>query len=147
RRCPPRRADGEGGAANLPREARVGDGRRSRRALREERPSAPSDPGGDCGPEPAGSSRARPRARPLLGTAARGDPGQGREPDARFVRLAQLHAVAELVQRASVTFERPRGSSGSRPLVRASAQAKSWPGTTESNGARSGEEGAGTERA
>src|SRR4029453_9669134 len=45
-------------------------------------------------------------------------------------------AAAETGQRANVTLLRPRGSSGSSPRARASAQAKSWPGTTESRGAR-----------
>ncbi len=46
-----------------------------------------------------------------------------------------------------MTFESPRGSSGSRPFARASAQAKSCPGTTETRGVRSGSDGFGTARA
>ena len=74
---PADRADGEGGASHLPREARVGDGCRPRRAVPEERPPAPRDPRRDRRAQPGGRPRARPRARPLVRTAARGDPGQG----------------------------------------------------------------------
>src|SRR6266511_5086604 len=45
---------------------------------------------------------------------------------------------------ASVTLESPRGRSGSKPLPRASAAAKSCPGTTERSGERSGMSGSGT---
>ena len=45
-----------------------------------------------------------------------------------------------------MTLDRPRGRSGSRPFARATAPAKSWPGTTESSGASSGSRGFGTGR-
>ena len=43
-----------------------------------------------------------------------------------------------------MTLLSPRGGSGSSPRARASAQAKSWPGTTERSGERSGSASAGT---
>ena len=67
-----------------------------------------------------------------------------RRPRVRVTRLAAGVSRADSAQRASVTFESPRGSSGSRPLARASAQAKSCPGTTERSGERSGDGGLGT---
>ena len=45
---------------------------------------------------------------------------------------------------ASVTFVNPIGASGSTPFARASADANSWPGTTESSGESSGTLGCGT---
>ena len=54
-----------------------------RRALPQERPPAPRDPGGDYRAKPARRAGARSRARALVGSAAGGDPGQGRFPDAR----------------------------------------------------------------
>ena len=52
---PAHRAHGEGCASHLPREARVGHRRRPRRALSEERPPAPRDPGRDRRSEPEGA--------------------------------------------------------------------------------------------
>ncbi len=52
---------------------------------------------------------------------------------------ASQHVVRRLCLRARVTFESPRGVSGSRPRARASAPANSWPGRIESSGARSGD--------
>ena len=66
-RRPAHRADGEGGAAHVPREARVGDGSRPRRALPEERPPAPRDPRRDRRAQPARAracSRASTCSRP-----------------------------------------------------------------------------------
>ena len=93
----------------------------------EERPAAPRDPRGDRRPQPGGRARPRARARPLVGPPARGDPGQGREPspraDAARSATTQLRRAAEQAggaqRTASVTFESPRGSSGSRPFARA----------------------------
>jgi hypothetical protein len=45
---------------------------------------------------------------------------------------------------ASVTLVRPRGRSGSNPLPRARAAAKSWPGTTDRSGESSFTAGVGT---
>ena len=45
-----------------------------------------------------------------------------------------------------MTFVRPTGWSESRPFAEASAPAKSWPGTTERSGDRSGDGAAGTGR-
>src|SRR5262249_43442138 len=47
---------------------------------------------------------------------------------------------------ASVTLVRPVGAAESSPFASASAPAKSWPGTSESSGARSGDGAAGTGR-
>ncbi len=71
------RADGEGGAAHVPREARVGDRCRPRRALSQERSPAPRDPGRNCRPQPGGRARPRARTRALVRAPARGHPGQG----------------------------------------------------------------------
>ena len=82
-----------------------------------------------------------PRGRPAGADLLRADGGTN-----AAVPGADRRRGAALTDCASVTFDSPRGLSGSRPFARATAPAKSWPGTTESSGASSGLGGAGTGR-
>ena len=64
-------------------------------------------------------------------------------------RLRPHHSVGldrSLAHRANVTFVSRSGLSASRPFTRASAAAKSWPGTTERSGARTRSPASGTGR-
>jgi len=64
----------------------------------------------------------------------------GRLLEAILDKVSSQSREGAVRERASVTFERRRGAVGSRPRDRASAHAKSCPGTIERNGARSGDE-------
>ncbi len=61
---------------------------------------------------------------------------EGRLPRASLERSYGRVLALKQAHRASVILLRPRGRSGSSPLARASAHAKSCPGTTESRGER-----------
>ena len=129
-----RRAGGVRRAAALAR--RRSGGTASRRGRPRPGASSPSSSsrqgvGGSC-TSPTRSARC---------SSARRCPEQARIEVRRAVRAGRASGREPGPYLASVTFVSPRGASGVEALGPGTAQAKSWPGTTESSGASSGEAG------
>ena len=126
------RADGEGRATDVPREAGLGDGRRPRRALREERPPAPRDPRGDRRAEPARARASSPastssrraacsrrswtRCRRSRASQRASESTMRRGCEAAALRDSRARFLARGLRLAEPARpDSPRGASGSRP--------------------------------